>query len=92
MKTATKNHPLAYMTEEQLKKGQQIQGDLSNLKSSLKEVLSSKLFNISDGAGPFTYSGSADPFLADLEINTRKFAADRINAKIEELEKEFREL
>jgi hypothetical protein len=79
------------MTNQELDRGKQIEGELLILKGSLSEAMKAKLFSIDEG-GSYQYGRQACPFLAELEIKTRAFAATEINARISELNKEFNAL
>jgi hypothetical protein len=78
------------MTDQTLKRGQEINAEISVLKHSVAEMLQNRLFG---RVGQATmYGQSADPFLAELEVKTRMFVVDSINKRIKQLSNEFKAL
>ena len=73
------------MTKNQLEKGQQIQEDLTILKSTLSEISRIRFFNSDEGC----CRRIGDPFLSELHTKVQSFVVQEVNAKISTLQKEF---
>lgn len=78
------------MTNLQLERGREIQNEIERLKGALSELLRGQIFDCRDSG--CHVNRIANPFLAELEVKTRKSASDAITAKIKDLEREFKSL
>lgn len=78
------------MTNEQLTRAQEIKNDLETLKSALSQLNKASIFSCDDTVT--CYGRKGDAFLSELHISLKSFGVKALTKKIQELEREFKNL
>lgn len=76
------------MTESSLKKGHDIQDEISSLKWAIKHTNKNALFQTTESSCEMS-GGAGIPFLSELHARIKHEAITAINKRITALEKEF---